>query len=523
MNNLALTKAKITHLVFLVCIVVFGIFVRIYPLLRADYPLVDGGMFYTMIRELQASQFTLPLYTAYNLAQIPYAYPPLALYAAGLLNSFTGISLLEILKWLPVVVNILIIPVFYIFVRRMLGKDPEAALATLLFVLIPNSYRWQIVGGGLTRAFGALFFLLTAYCASRMYREKKTAWIIFTILAGSVTVLSHLEWALQAAAAGFLFWIFWGRNRRGVLMTTAVIAGVLLLTSPWWGTVIQRHGIGIFSNSAAVSPPPWFFWSPLLSMSFTLEPTVVIAVLAMLGFFIHLARKDYLPAIWMLLALMVDPRGGRPASVFPAAVLAMTALSRGIAPQLLKVQPGSSTPGEWIDSIKTAVGRLFWGALTLLMLYNAYIHSNSLANKFLGKEELNAMQWVGSHTSPEAKFLVLGWDKTWGYASLAEWFPALTGRRSINTAQGTEWLAGDQGALRQVRRYEQSYLCLYSDSSCLDELTQDPQLQFDYVVLSSKVPGESDRQSTLLVSLENSAKYQVVYSSPGVGIFKLGK
>jgi hypothetical protein len=191
-------------------------------------------------------------------------------------------------------------------------------------------------------------------------------------------------------------------------------------------------------------------------MSFTLESTVVIAGLAMLGFFIHLARKDYLPAIWMLLALMVDPRGGQPASVFPAAILAMTALSRGIAPQLLKVQSGSSTPGEWVDSIKTAVGRLFWGALTLLMLYNAYIHSYSLASKFLGKEELNAMQWVGSHTSPEAKFLVLGWDKTWGYGSLAEWFPALTGRRGINTVQGTEWLAGDQGALRQIRRYEQS-------------------------------------------------------------------
>ena len=349
MNNLALTKAKITHLVFLVCIVVFGICVRIYPLLRADYPLVDGGMFYTMIRELQASHFTLPLYTAYNLAQIPYAYPPLGLYAAGVLNSSTGISLLEILKWLPAVVNILIIPVFYIFVRRLLGKDPEAALATLLFVLIPNSYRWQIVGGGLTRAFGALFFLLTAYYASRMYREKKTAWIIFTTLAGSLTVLSHLEWALQAAAAGFLFWIFWGRNRRGVLMTASVIAGVLLLTLPWWGTVIQRHGIGIFSNAAAVSPPPWFFWSPLLSMSFTLESTVVIAGLAMLGFLSTWRARITFPPFGCCLRSWLTPAADSRPLFSRAAMLAMTALSRGIAPQLLKVQPGSSTPGEWVD------------------------------------------------------------------------------------------------------------------------------------------------------------------------------
>ena len=517
------TGSKKVTLFFLFFAMAFGIFVRIYPLLQASFPLVDGGMFYTMIRDLQASHFALPAYTTYNQASIPYAYPPLAFYIAGLLNTFAGISLLEIIKWQPVVVNILSMPLFYIFVRRLLGKEPEAALATFIFVLIPNSYWWQIVGGGLTRALGGFFFLLTAYGASRMYHEKKTVWIFFTILAGSLVVLSHLEWALQAATAGFIFWIFLGRNRRGVFMTAAVIAGIMLVTSPWWGTVIHQHGIGIFYRASQATYPHWSFWEPLLNMSFTREPTGVIAILALVGFFIQFARKEYLLDTWLLLALMADPRGGLPASVVPASLLALTTISTGIAPQLVKMQLGSSATGDWIDSLKTTIGRSFWCCLIILLVTNAFFQSFLLSNRFLGTEELNALQWVKSHTAPAGRFLVLEWEDSWALSPLLEWFPALTDRRSITTIQGTEWLAGENGFDLQGERFSKSKLCLYDKVSCLDDLSNDPAAQFDYVLISSNVPGAANRQSSLLVSLENSVEFQLVHSSPGVKIFRVLK
>jgi hypothetical protein len=523
MKNLLQTGSKKVTLFFLIFAISFGTFVRIYPLLRASFPLVDGGMFYTMIRDLQASHFTLPVYTSYNQTHIPYAYPPLAFYISGLLNAFAGISLFEIIKWQPVVVNILSIPIFYIFVRQLLGKKPEAALATFIFVVIPNSYWWQIVGGGLTRTLGGFFFLLTAYGASRMYYEKKTTWILFTILAGSLVVLSHLEWALQAATAGFIFWIFWGRNRRGVFMTVAVIVGIMIVTLPWWGTVIQRHGIGIFYRASQVTYPHWSFWEPLLNMTFTREPTGVIAILALVGFFIQLARKEYLLPTWLLLALMADPRGGLPASVVPASLLAMTTISIGIAPQLVKMQLGSSATGEWIDSLKTTIGRFFWCSLIILLLTNAFFQSFLLSNRFLGTEELNALQWVKSHTTPSERFLILEWENAWALSPLLEWFPALTDRRSITTIQGTEWLAGDNGFVLQGERFSKSHLCLYDNVSCLDGLTKDPAAQFDYVILSLKVPGAANRQSSLFVSLENSTEFQMIHSSPGVKIFQVVK
>jgi hypothetical protein len=405
----------------------------------------------------------------------------------------------------------------------LLGKEPEAALATFIFVLIPNSYWFQIVGGGLTRAWGELFFLLTLYCVYRMYHENTPVWIFFAILSGSLVVLSHLEWALQAATASFIFFIFWGRNSRGAHHTIAVIAGVLLLTSPWWATVMLRHGIDIFLRASQVTYPPWEFFVPLFSLSFTHETIPVIAVLAITGIFVHLAQKDYLPVTWILLSLLVDPRGGPSASVFPASILAMTVVSTGIGPQLLKTHPGSSSSQSWVNSFRTKIGRLFWGFFVILLIVNTFNFSFTFSGNFLGLEELNSLQWIKSNSSSTAKFLVIDWQDTWAHSSLLEWFPALTGRRSITTIQGSEWLTGDDSFVQQGNRYRISRACLYDDADCLNTFTNDPAGKFDYVVLSLKVPWAESRQSSLYVSLQNSIEYQMVYSSPEIKIFRDSK
>ena len=213
---------------FLILTAFFGLYVRLFPLFKTAFPLVDGGMFYTMIKDLQASHFVLPVFTSYNHAEIPYAYPPLAFYVAGFVNTVTGISLLDIIKWLPVLISILTIPFFYLFVKQILNSEPKAALATLIFALTPNSYWWNIVGGGLTRSIGTLFFIITAICAYQMYREKKLIWVIGTIFGGAFVVLSHLTWALQSVVVILLLWFFWGRNKQGIVNSMIVVVGILL-------------------------------------------------------------------------------------------------------------------------------------------------------------------------------------------------------------------------------------------------------------------------------------------------------
>jgi hypothetical protein len=225
----------------------------------------------------------------------------------------------------------------------------------------------------------------------------------------------------------------------------------------------------------------------------------------------------------MLLTFAVDPRGGAPASMLPASILAVTAIKYAIAPQLLKTQLVSSDPSEWFDSLKTTIGRFFWGFLIIVLIVNTFRFSIVLSFRSLGTEELNSAKWIESHTTPSARFLVFDWQNNWAQSSLLEWFPTLTGRRSITTVQGTEWFSGETSYSQQVDRFNQSRLCLYDDVSCLINLLKDPLLQFDYIVVSLKDPGGPDRQSSLLVSLENSTEFQTIYSSPAVMIFRFEK
>ncbi|HUM27554.1 MAG TPA: hypothetical protein PKN81_15060, partial [Anaerolineales bacterium] len=128
---------------FLLLAVVFGLAVRLYPILKTDFPLVDGGMFYTMVNDLRAEGFSLPLVTSYNQADIPFAYPPLGFYLAGLINLLTGISVLNILRWLPFLISMLNIPLFYFMAERLIESKPKAALAALIFALTPSAYWWN--------------------------------------------------------------------------------------------------------------------------------------------------------------------------------------------------------------------------------------------------------------------------------------------------------------------------------------------------------------------------------------------
>jgi hypothetical protein len=100
--------------------VLFGAWVRFLPTLETGTPINDGGMFYVMIADLRASHFLLPAFTSYNHLNIPFAYPPLSFYIAGLISSF-GISTFELLRWLPPLISTLSIFAFSWMASLMLN------------------------------------------------------------------------------------------------------------------------------------------------------------------------------------------------------------------------------------------------------------------------------------------------------------------------------------------------------------------------------------------------------------------
>lgn len=497
---------------FLLLAFVFGAAVRFFPPARVDFPLVDGGMFYAMIGDLQASNFSLPVFTSYNRAEIPFAYPPLGFYIAGFLNSWTGISTLNILHWLPAFITLLNIPLFYFFAKQLVDATPKAALATLIFSLTPNSYWWNIVGGGLTRSLGTLFFTATVLSFYRMYRVKSKAWIVLSVLSAAGAVLSHPAWMLQSVVAVVALWYFFGRDRQGVLYSGVVALGVLLLTSFWWLPVIQHHGIAAFFNATQGTYSRLRFWTVFFTLSFTDEYTPVIAVFALSGLFIHLARRDYFLPVWILLALFIEPRGGIPAVIFPFAIMAATALADGIASRL--ISPTSSAD-DWIESLKFNSGKLFFGFFILLFVYGAFQVSNTLSLQVLSAEERKAIQWVRSHTNPADRFLILDQQPNPLHSALTEWFPALAERRSVATIQGTEWLAGEKNYVNYYDAIAEVQGCLYQNFECVDKMKGDLPDDYDYILLSVK-----GGKSPLGNSLSARSDFALAYSSEAIQIFR---
>ena len=191
------------------------------PVAMAGFPVNDGGMFYVMVEELQANNFLLPAFTQYNLADIPYAYPPFGFYVTALISSLFRIPALDVVRWLPPLVSTLSLLAFYLLADELLRSKTQAALATLFYGLIPASFGWAIMGGGITRSFGLLFLYLTIAFANRLFTRTSGLHAALTALFGALAFLSHPETGLQAAAACILLWLFRGRSKKTLLWSVA--------------------------------------------------------------------------------------------------------------------------------------------------------------------------------------------------------------------------------------------------------------------------------------------------------------
>jgi len=503
---------------FLFLATVFGLGIRIFPFLRTDFPLVDGGMFYNMIIDLQANHYKLPIFTTYNLLHIPYAYPPLAFYITGFINSLTHLPLLELIRWQPLLVNLLVLPVVFLFARQILRSSPAAGLVTFLYTMIPNTYWWQITGGGLTRSLGCLFGFLTVYCALRMFQEKRAVWLVGTLLAGTLVVLSHLEWALQAALGTALIGLIWGRDRVGLRNTVLVVLGIATLTAPWWLTVILHHGASIFLYASQSTDSRLLFWTPFLNLSFTAEYVAFLSVFSIIGIFIALARRAYFLPVWIILILLVDPRGGIPFTLLPFSILAAGVITDLLAPYFLKVRGRDNE--EWWRALELPVGKAFFGFLVIFCLANAYNTSNTISYHVLSAKERQALAWVAAKTQPGTNFLVLSGETNPIHSALLEWFPALSGRHNLTTVQGSEWLPGKQHYQVRLNLFSQAQSCLYADINCLSDLGNLYGEPIDAVVLSQEDGLMPIDVTPLYQSLSASQGYKLVYANEEVKIFE---
>lgn len=239
------------RMLFLGVTLLFGIITRFFPWLQAGFPLNDGGMFLSMIRDLRGSHYSLPALISYNNLTIPYAYSPFGFYFARLISDLFNFSEITLLRWLPPIINTLSILAFYMLVSLLLGSRRRAVVASIFYALTPGASAWFIMGGGLTRSFGSLFMLISLYWVFRLFRDGGNRELALSIVFCSLTVLSHPEVGIHTAASCILLWLIYGHSLRTALHSVIVLFACLLLSAPWWAGVFSYHGLAPFLSSPA--------------------------------------------------------------------------------------------------------------------------------------------------------------------------------------------------------------------------------------------------------------------------------
>jgi hypothetical protein len=499
--------------------------------LQSSAPLNDGGLFYSMILDIQENAFVPPLFTAYNAANIPLVYPPLALYLTGLISLLFHLSVFDLVRLLPPIFSALCIPAFYLLARSLLASRSQVALAVVIFAFIPRTFDWLIMGGGITRSPGLLFALLAMHQFLRLFTEKSNRPIPLAILFGTLVIYTHPEAALHTIIAGLVFYLLKDRSLPGLTRGVLVALACALLGAPWWLAALSRHGMAAlnapFMAAAQDSVSLPYRLLALFQFKFTDEYFIsVLAVLGLIGTAVLLVGGEYLLPAWLAASLLVEPRGASLYMMIPHALMASVALESVVLPALRTGRertPGSlptlAANGQWIrDLLHGRAVKLALGYFLLYILISSMLVTLALLQKYTLKPvDLEAFRWVRENSGASSKFVLITGENVLRDAS-SEWFPALTGRKSLATIFGYEWVNDGRFAARRAE-YDSLQACADQDTACLTSWSRETGQAIDYVYIRKYV---EDRPlvPALAVHLSLSDAYEQVYDSAGVVIFK---
>lgn len=494
----------------------FGIIVRFYPAAANGFPLNDGGMFFSMVQDLKANGFRLPHFTTYNQAEIPFAYPPFGFYAAALLSAFVPDSDLSIFLYLPAFINSLSILAFYLFAKEMLNSRMNASLATVIYALSSRAFVWQVMGGGITRAFGMLFLLLMFWQAVQLFKNFRHKHLLLTILFGAGTVISHPQTALHAALGGLLLFVFFGRSQRGSISALLVGAGVALLSAPWWVSILAQHGLEPFLSAGGTSRRTLEFYWIVLQLHLPLSiSTLPFLILFYVGLGISIRERDFLPITWIVIAYLLDPRGADGIALLPESMLAMM----GLVQLSAWIQREKPEPAESLMMKRGSLNLVF--GLFIWFVLMAAISDFQLINTSVKPADMEVVTWVKENVD-EGKTFALATGREFSMTDpLQEWFPALTGRKSLTTMQGLEWtLAGDFFPwYEQLTEFQKC-----ADMTCVENWSARNNVIYEYLVVlipaETETGGLFDSLRSLGVSARKSESHTLVFESDHALVFE---
>ena len=513
----------------LVVALLIGAVVRFLPLGASPFPLNDGALFSHMTNDLVKNGLLLPGFTSYNGEQIPFAYPPLGIYLTAIASLISGLSQVSVLRWLPAFVSTISVLAMYAMAAELLRSRWRGLVAAIAFALIPRSYEWLIVGGGITRSLGLLLALLALHQGTRMLRTHELRNVATTGMLGGLTALSHPQAAMFLGLSLLTLWAFHFRRGRALPAATQLAAASLLglaVASPWLVAVITAHGLTPILSAGRTALDPSAGLGQLLGLSFVDTPVLdLITAMGVLGIVVRVARGQWMIPVWLILTLMLDPRAGPTFATVPLALSVVPIigelLQRMVPMQGVDATLSSEPMPRLLRSHRAAA------VVVVLMLFVALrTSSRGAADQSgplhgLADGHIAAMEWVRQKSDQGAQFAIIT-GRSWETDYLSEWFPLVAGRTSLATVQGAEW-TGIQAFLDRLTMHRQLEGCAVRTAACVDDWIDRWAAGPAYVFVPKGRlygPGSpTDCCPALRETLLASDRYRLLYDGPGASIF----
>lgn len=481
------------------------------------YPSFGAGLYLLISERILANGYALPeTIPYYTEGGVPFAYPPLMFYAVAVIRDLTSVDPIAITRYLPGIVSLAYLVPVYFIARDLLQSRPKGALATLIVAVSPPVLRWHISAGGIVRAPAFLLALTGIYCGLRLYRDRDQRWVIPSLVAFALTILTHPMYTAFFGLSYFLLFLQYDRSRWGFLRGAVVATGAVLLTAPWWATVMSIHGADVFTGAAGTHGGIGG-GIPSLGDLFGVDLHgallgVLWAALPLAGIAYMLKQRRYfLPAWFVVVALAF----GKPRfSMLPGALIVAAFLVECVGAWLRRQRRGrlSRRGIVALSLVLVAAVGVAGGTLYATSGVNAHAGSPSLP-QFIDHHDVEAMDWAEDNTDPGATFVVQG--------DAAEWFPQQTRRTVLVGPWGVEW-KGNQPYTRQLALFRGISSC--NSATCMSQTLSEAGVHPDYIYLPKgrfTIRGmEYQRTSKLAMSMHLSPKYQTVFENEGVIIFE---
>jgi hypothetical protein len=477
----------------------------------SNLPLNNGGLYLFFSEIIAQNNFSYPTYIPfYTENGIPFAYPPLLFYILALMSKMFPIPLLILFIYTPTIISIVCIFAFYFLVKELFSEKSLILISTIIFALYPPLISYSAQGLFLVHGVGTLLFIIGLILVLRWMKCNNDTLIFFIGILFGLLLLSSPRCAFAYALV--LLTVALLNPRKKTLFNGAFIVIIAtLISSPWWITVIQNHGINVLLNGFMIRQPTAVFniFINIYLLNFYNYQLSLMAI-CLLGLFYYIIKKEFfLPVLFFLLVIS----GGYGVVIIPLIVIIIlfsVGLLKVIFPALKSIL-NADTP------TKTLLALFFTLLLLTLILGGSYIQNRdffeSRYSSLKDDEKVNfeAMYWIHQNTENTSTFIVKDViaseqkNQFW----IGDWFPAITHRKTLNTFYGNEWTNKPQLWLADLE------LSDCKDTYCFENVSSKYNFRYTHVYII-KYP----ENGYVISSFAHSDDYMLIFENSKVVIFK---